>query len=110
MDCLLYTSIHISPIYYVLLPFYALFPSPVTLQISQAVILASGVIPVILLCRHMNLGNRSTLMIGFVYCFFPALTGGCFYDIHENLFLTPLLDVYKRQIWRRATWCRQTAV
>lgn len=96
-------AIHISPIYYVLLPFYALFPSPVTLQISQAVILASGVIPVILLCRHMNLGNRSTLMIGFVYCFFPALTGGCFYDIHENLFLTPLLlwlfYFYEKKKW-----------
>ena len=84
-------AVHISPIYYLILPFYALFPSPLTLQIAQAVILASGVIPLFMLCRHFSLSNRASVIICAVFCFYPSLSGGCFYDIHENAFLVPLL-------------------
>ena len=84
-------AVHLSPIYYVMLPFYLLFPSPLTLQISQAVVLASGVIPVILLCRHFALSGKSTVLVSFIYSFYPALTMGCAYDLHENCFLAPLL-------------------
>ena len=35
-------AVHISPIYYLLLPFYWIFPSPLTLQIGQAVALMLG--------------------------------------------------------------------
>lgn len=83
--------VHISPIYYVLLPFYFIFPSPLTLQIGQAVVLASGVIPVMLLCRHFKLSGKVTMLMTLIYALYPALSGGCFYDIHENCFLTPLL-------------------
>jgi len=84
-------AVHVSPIWYVLLPGYLLFPSPVYLQIMQAVILASGVIPLYLLSKRLELSPKSTLCICLCYCFFPALAGGQFYDIHENLFLAPLL-------------------
>lgn len=80
-------AVHISPIYYLLLPFYALFPSPMTLQIGQAVALALGVIPVVLLARHHKLSGRTTLLIAALYAFYPALSCGTFYDIHENCFL-----------------------
>ncbi|MBR6558961.1 MAG: DUF2079 domain-containing protein [Clostridia bacterium] len=83
--------IHISPIYYLLLPFYMIFPSPLTLQIGQAVILASGVIPVILLCKQFKLSQKVTILTSFIYALYPALSIGCFYDLHENCFLTPLL-------------------
>lgn len=84
-------AVHISPIYYLLLPFYALFPSPVTLQLAQAAVVVSGIFPLYLLCRHYGLSNKITAAVGVAYCMFPALMGGCFYDIHENMFLTPLL-------------------
>lgn len=83
--------VHISPIYYLLLPFYMIFPSPMTLQIGQAVALASGVIPVMLLCKHFKLSGKATILVAVIYSFYPALSAGCFYDIHENCFLTPLL-------------------
>lgn len=35
-------AVHVSPIYYLFLPFYALFPLPVTLEVLQALLLASG--------------------------------------------------------------------
>lgn len=83
--------VHISPIYYLLLPFYFIFPSPLTLQIGQALVLASGVIPVMLLCRHFKLSGKVTILVTAIYALYPALSAGCFYDIHENCFLTSLL-------------------
>lgn len=80
-------AVHISPIYYLLLPFYYIFPSPMTLQIGQAVALALGVIPVVLLARHHKLSGKTTLLVTALYAAYPALTTGCFYDIHENCFL-----------------------
>lgn len=84
-------AVHVSPIYYLILPFYALFPSPVTLQIAQAVILASGVAPIFLLCRLKGLSDKYGFIFSLVYCLYPSLSGGCFYDIHENCFLVPLI-------------------
>ena len=84
-------AVHLSPIYYLLLPFYFVFPSPMTLQILQAIIIFSGIVPVILLCRHYGFSGKVTILFGALYCFYPALSSGCFYDIHENLFLAPLL-------------------
>ncbi len=84
-------AVHISPIYYLLLPFYIMFPSPMTLQIGQAVVVASGVIPVLLLSRHFQLSGKMQVLAVFLYAFYPAITANCFYDIHENCFLAPLL-------------------
>jgi len=84
-------AVHISPVFYLLLPIYCVFPSPITLQISQAVVVASGLIPTILLCRHLKFTPKTTLFVSFVYALYPALSSSCTYDIHENCFLTPLL-------------------
>ncbi len=84
-------AIHLSPIYYLLLPGYLLFPSPVYLQVMQGLVVASGVIPLCLLARHFCLSNKVTAALSVVYALYPAMAGSCFYDIHENMFLTPLL-------------------
>ncbi len=83
--------VHISPVYYLLLPFYALFPSPLTLEIGQAVVLASGVIPVLLLARQYKLSGKLTAVVCVLYALYPALSCGTLYDIHENCFLPALL-------------------
>ena len=83
--------VHISPTCYLLLPFYALFPSAMTLQIGQAVILASGIIPAILIARHYKLSNLTQVAVAIIYATFPVTSMGCFYDFHENCFLLPLL-------------------
>lgn len=84
-------AVHISPVYYLLLPFYCLFPSPLTLQIGQAVVLAAGVIPVYLLARHFKLSNQHTVLCTILYALFPVITTGCSFDLHENCFLPLLL-------------------
>lgn len=84
-------AVHLSPIYYLLLPVYFLFPSAMTLQISQAVLVASGLIPAILLARHYKLSNGTQIVVALIYSTFPVISMGCFYDFHENCFLLPLL-------------------
>ena len=84
-------AIHLSPVFYVLLPLYALFPSPVTLELVQPLILGSAVLPAMLLAKHYRLSNARTAVVCFLTLFHPALVSGTNYDLHENCFLYPLL-------------------
>ncbi len=84
-------AVHISPIYYLILPFFCLFPSPITLQVAQGIIVASGIIPMYLIAKKLSLSPKITLALCAVYALYPAFSCGCSYDIHENAFLAPLL-------------------
>ncbi len=84
-------AVHVSPIYYLILPFYCLVPTPATLQVAQAAILASAVIPLWLIGKHRGLSGMQRMLLCAVLLLYPAYSGGTSYDIHENCFLTPLL-------------------
>ncbi len=84
-------AVHFSPIYYLILPFYMLIPSPVTLLVAQAVIVGVGIIPLVLLCKHYKISNTATMLFAVCYALYPAFTGGCSYYLHENCFLPTLL-------------------
>ncbi len=84
-------AVHFSPIYYLMLPIYFIFPDPATLQFLQAAVIASGLIPVYLLAKHFKLSPALTAVAGICFAFFPALSAGCSYDLHENCFLVPLI-------------------
>ena len=84
-------AVHVSPIYYLLLPFYWLYPAPATLQVLQAAVLASAVIPLWLLGKHHNLKPGVRFLLCLLLLLYPSYAGGTSYDIHENAFLTPLL-------------------
>ena len=84
-------AVHVSPIYYLLLPFYCIVPRPATLQVLQAAVLASAFIPLWKLGRHHGLAPLSRLLLCLVLAFYPSYAGGTSYDIHENAFLTPLI-------------------
>ena len=84
-------AVHVSPIYYLLLPFYALVPTPATLQVLQAAVITSAVIPLWKIGRHHSLTGAQQTLICAVFLLCPAYSGGTSYVIHENCFLTPLL-------------------
>lgn len=84
-------AVHVSPIYYLLLPFYALVPTPATLQVLQAAVITSAVIPLWKIGRHHSLTGAQRTLVCAVLLLYPAYSGGTGYDIHENCFLTPLL-------------------
>ena len=84
-------AVHVSPIYYLILPFYWLVPSPDTLQVLQAAIITSAVIPLWKICKHHGLSGTNRMLICALLLLYPAFSGGTSYDIHENCFLTPLI-------------------
>ena len=84
-------AVHVSPIYYLLLPFYFIVSRPETLQVLQAAVLASAVIPLWKLGKHHNLPPLVRFGLCLLLLLYPAYAGGTSYDIHENAFLTPLL-------------------
>lgn len=84
-------AVHVSPIYYLLLPFYCLFPTPATLQILQAAVITSAVIPLWLIGKKHGLSPVQRVILCVLLMLYPAYLGGTSYDIHENCFLTPLV-------------------
>ncbi len=84
-------GVHFSPIYYLLLPGYLIFRTPVYLFYAQAACVAAGVFAVYLICKKLNLSGKFTLCFEFIYCFYPCLFNGCFYDFHENKMLTTII-------------------
>ena len=86
-----HNAVHVSPIYYLMLPIFMIFPFPETLQILQVVIVATGVIPIYLIGKHYHLNSKIILIIVASYIFHPAIISSSFYDLHENCFLGPLL-------------------
>ncbi len=84
-------AVHVSPSYYLLLPFYALAPTPATLQVLQAAVLASSVIPMWLLGKRHGLSAPVRTLICGLLLLYPAFSGGTSYDIHENCLLAPLV-------------------
>lgn len=84
-------GVHFSPIYYLLLPGYFVFRSPIYLICAQAFCVALGVFPIYLICKKLNLSGKATLVFEIVYSFYPCLINGCFYDFHENKMLTTII-------------------
>ena len=84
-------AVHVSPIYYLLLPFYWLVPTPATLQVLQAAVITSAVIPLWKIGKHHGLTGSQRMLVCAVLLLYPAFSGGTSYDIHENCFLTPLI-------------------
>ncbi|MBI9009946.1 MAG: DUF2079 domain-containing protein [Tenericutes bacterium] len=84
-------SIHFSPIFYLMLPVFMVFPTPETLQVLQILIVAIGVIPIYLIAKTFKLSSFVTSVVLVIYIFNPAIISSSFYDLHENCFLAPLL-------------------
>ena len=84
-------AVHVSPIYYLILPFYWLVPTPATLQVLQAAVITSAVIPLWKIGKNHGLTDAQRMLVCAVLLLYPAFSGGTSYDIHENCFLTPLI-------------------
>ena len=84
-------AVHMSPIYYLMLPFYAIAPTPDTLQVLQAAVMASAVIPLWLIGKSRGFSGLTRMLLCAVLLLMPAFAGGVGYDLHENCFLTPLI-------------------
>ena len=69
-------AVHFSPAYYLML---------------QGIFVTSGIIPVFLIARKYGFSLIHSSLFSAIYALYPAFTGGCSYDIHENCMLPALL-------------------
>lgn len=85
-----FMGLHFSPILYLLVPIYALFPYPPTLLVIQAIALSLGVFPVFWLARR-ELGDAASIAFSIVYLIYAPLIGIALNDFHPEAFLVPTL-------------------
>ncbi len=84
-------EVHASYIYYLLVPFFKLFPYEETLLIAQGILAMGGIVPLFLIAKRRGFKGLSLIFIGAMYAFSSALIAPCFYDFHETAFLPTLL-------------------
>ena len=84
-------AVHISPIYYLMLPVYSLLPYLETLEILQVLIVFSGGLPLYFLLKDLHLPNVARPLLWLLFILTPAMTTAGSYHLHENCFLVPCL-------------------
>ncbi|MFH8609492.1 DUF2079 domain-containing protein [Streptomyces sp. NPDC018029] len=96
---------HFSPVTALLAPAYRLFPSPVTLLVAQALLIAVSVVPVTRAATRL-LGRGPGLAVGVAYGLSWGVQRAVDFDFHEICFALPLiafsLEALLRQRWRAA--------
>nr|WP_241267333.1 DUF2079 domain-containing protein [Streptomyces scabichelini] len=96
---------HFSPITALLAPVYRLFPSPITLLVAQAALLALSAVPVTRAAARL-LGRPRGLALGVAYGLSWGIQRAVDFDFHEICFAVPLiafaLEAMLRQRWRAA--------
>ena len=81
---------HFHPIIATLAPFFALFPSPVTLLVGQSFLLAVAAVPITRTAVD-RLGRKQGWSIGLAYALCWGLVQAANFDFHEVAFAVPLL-------------------
>lgn len=98
-------GVHFSPIFYLFLPGYWIFRSPLYLFYLQAAVIAAGVFAIYLISGRLGLSGKMTLALELIYAFYPCLMNGTFYDFHENKFLTTIiLFLFYFLVGKRTRW------
>ena len=85
-----YFAQHVSPILFLVLPFYAIDSSPITLLVLKSFVLAFGALPLYLLAKQLLKSEKASFMIGIIYLLYVPLQGANWFDFQPQMFL-PML-------------------
>ena len=78
---------HFSPILFLILPIYAIYPAPETLLILQSFILALGALPLCMLVRDSLNNKLASVVFVMTYLLYAPLHGVNWFDFHVQIFL-----------------------
>ncbi|MBQ1475337.1 MAG: DUF2079 domain-containing protein, partial [Ruminococcus sp.] len=104
-------GVHFSPIFYLFLPGYYIFRSPIYLFYVQSASVAAGIFAIYLIAGKLKLSGKLTVALELIYAFYPCLFNGTFYDFHENKFLTTIIlflfyfIISKNTVWEFVFAC-----
>jgi uncharacterized membrane protein len=98
-------AIHFSPIMFLIMPFYAIFPSPETLLVLQSFIIGFGAIPIFWIARDTSKSRLTGVIFALLYLLYVPIQALNWHDFHMQAFL-PLffsLSIYYliKNRWRR---------
>jgi uncharacterized membrane protein len=79
-------AVHFSPILFFVLPFYAVYPSALTLFLVQALISSSPIFIIYAIAR-LKYDYKKSIIISLSYLLNPALYYADFYDFHAESFI-----------------------
>ena len=84
-------ALHAELIYFLITPLYALFPSPITLVVVQALLFGLGGLPLYYLARR-RIGNvHAARVITLIYLFCPVAQNAVLFDFHGDTLAMPLM-------------------
>lgn len=86
-------KVHVSPILYLIVPIFKLFPYAATLEIMQVLLIAAAVIPFLLIAKELGFSRKTRVILASLYLFQTGLILSNMYNFHENVFL-PLLIMF----------------
>ena len=82
-----YFAQHVSPVLFVVLPFYAVSPSPVTLLVFKSFILAFAALPLYRLAKELLKSDKASFLIALIYLLYAPLQGANWFDFQPQIFL-----------------------
>ena len=98
-------GIHFSPILFLVVPFYSLYSSPLTLLVFQSFILALGAIPLYFFTKRVLNTRITAVAFSLVYLLYPPLHGINWFDFHVQAFL-PLFFFCTIYFLSKENWVR----
>jgi len=99
-----FLGVHFAPLLFLLLPIYALHPSPITLLVLQTVFIGLGAIPIYLISDEVLKSRGKSLAFASLYLSYPTIHSLNIYDFHIQAFLPFfLLSSYYCYLKRRWT-------
>lgn len=97
-------GIHMSPVLFLVLPLYAIAPSPQLLLVFQSFFLALGIVPLYKLAKDIIGYRVAGLAFAFAYLLYPPLQGINLFDFHVQsflpLFFFSVLYFFEKRNWK----------
>lgn len=97
-------NIHVEFIYYLFVPFYALWPDPRLLLIVQAALFVIGAVPVYRMTLRRTDSVFAARCMALIYLFYPTAQTSVLFDFHGDTLAMPLLlfllDALDSRAWR----------
>ena len=96
-------AIHTSPILFLLVPFYAISPSPETLLVLKAFGIGLAAIPLHFLSKHLLGSSKAGFAMALIYLLYAPLQGANWFDFQQSAFI-PLLVFLTYYLMIRRNW------
>ncbi len=95
---------HVELVYFLFVPFYALWPDPQLLLVGQALLFVLGTLPVYRLALRQTGSIFASRSLALVYLLYPVAQTAVLFDFHGDTLAMPLLlfalDALDTRAWR----------